>query len=770
MALALRAVRRGDRVTAPAGRARAWWWVPALGAVLAVVGPMLGPAGRQGAYAVAGFGAVAAIVAGVRRYRPARTRPWWLLAAAMGCGAAANTTWGIGFALGMSTSPGFTAVDVVYFGMYPLLTAAFATLPGRPRHASALSGITEAGLVLCTGSILAWVLLFDPYLHDRGTWSGGVSVLAYPVLDLFMVTMAVHLVFTVGRLTRAHVTLLLAAASLAVADTAYFVTMADGGSWSGTGVSAAGWLAAFALVAAAGLRPRLADGAEALISSRRTVALHLLLVVLGPAATAYSLFNAGGEPFDPFDIAVPLVGTAVSAVLLVLRLVQATAAAQRTAAEQAALQASMSHLALHDPLTGLPNRLLLDRRIDDALAAGTPGALLVLDLDGFKEVNDRFGHPVGDALLVTVAGQLRPLLDDGEVLARLGGDEFAILLPDAGPAKAARCGEAVLRTLRRPLPVAGHQLHVTASVGLRHLDPAAGTTGVLGDADLALYAAKAAGKDRVAAYDAALRERRLETARTVERLRTALDRDELDVHYQPIVDLGTGAAVAVEALVRWHPAGQAPIGPHRFIPIAEDSGLIVPLGERVLRRACRDAAAWHASHGISVTVNVSPRQLWETGFAAIVRDALDAARLPATALVLEITEGVFVRAGGQAEQAVAQLRELRREGVRVAIDDFGTGYSSLSYLRDLPIDTVKIDRSFVPDDADRPASGQAALVRAIVDLARGLDLTTVAEGVETPRQAELLRDLGCDRGQGYHWARPAPVAQIDAYLSQPVAA
>jgi diguanylate cyclase (GGDEF)-like protein len=768
MAFALRAARRA---AAPAAHARAWWCVPVLGAVLAVVAPFLGPAARQGAYAVAGFGAVAAIVAGVRRHRPARTRPWWLFGAAMACGAAANATWGIGFALGMSTSPGFTVVDVVYFSMYPLLTAAFAALPARAGDVSILDRVVEAGVVLCTGGILAWVLLFDPYLHDRGSWQGGASVLAYPVLDLLMVTMALQTVFTVGRLTRTHVRLLLAAAAMAVADTTYFVTMADGGDWSGSRLSTACWLAAFALIAAAGLQPGRGDGGpEAPISSRRTVSLYLLLVLLGPAATAYTLLPVSGERFDPVDLAVPLAGAALSAVLLVLRLVQATAAAQRTAAEQAALRASMSHLALHDPLTGLPNRLLLDRRIEDALAARTTGALLLLDLDGFKEVNDRFGHPVGDALLVTVADQLRPLLDDGEMLARLGGDEFAILLPSAGPAEAARCGEAVLRALRRPLAVAGHQLHVTASVGLRHLDPAAGTTGVLGDADLALYAAKAAGKDRVAAYDAAMRERRLATARTVERLRAALDGDELDVHYQPIVDLGSGAAVAVEALVRWHPAGEAPIGPHRFIPIAEDTGLIVPLGEWVLRRACRDAAGWHASHGLSVTVNVSPRQLWEPGFADVVRDALDAAGLPAAALVLEITEGVFVRAGGQADQAVAHLSELRLQGVRVAIDDFGTGYSSLSYLRDLPIDTVKIDRSFVPADAGRPASGQAALVRAIVDLARGLELTTVAEGVETAEQAELLRDLGCDRGQGYHWARPGPAAQVDAYLAQPVAA
>lgn len=268
MALALR------RAVVPPVLSRAWWAVPATGLLLAVVAPFLGPAARQGAYAVAGFGAVAAIAAGVRRHRPARALPWWLFAAAMACGAAANATWGLGFAAGLSTSPAFTVVDVVYFGMYPLLTAAFATLPGRDRDASVRDRVAEGGIVLCTGGILAWVLLFDPYLHDRGSWDAAASVLAYPVLDLVMVTMALQMVFTVGRLTRVHLRLLVAAAAMTVADTAYFVSMADGGDWPGSRTSAAGWLIAFALIAAAGLQPHRVGGEpEAPISSRRTVAL-----------------------------------------------------------------------------------------------------------------------------------------------------------------------------------------------------------------------------------------------------------------------------------------------------------------------------------------------------------------------------------------------------------------------------------------------------------------------------------------------------------------
>ncbi|MCO8270443.1 bifunctional diguanylate cyclase/phosphodiesterase [Actinoplanes sp. TRM 88003] len=415
----------------------------------------------------------------------------------------------------------------------------------------------------------------------------------------------------------------------------------------------------------------------------------------------------------------------------------------------------MRHQALHDSLTGLPHRSLLEEQLALVSAAGeSRGALMLLDLDGFKDVNDRLGHTIGDQLLVTVADRLRRLLGPGETLARPGGDEFAMLLPAAGAAEVKARADAVLATLRRPVEVTGHTLHVTGSIGVRRLEARAGADELLSDADLALYAAKAAGKDRYELFDPRLRREQAERIRMVERLRAALDADEFTVHYQPIVALRSGVSIGFEALVRWTPPEQAPVGPDQFIPAAEDSGLIVGLGEWVLRRACAEAAPWHRRYGTTIAVNVSPRQLAEPSFAAVVRQALADSGLPPNALTIEITEGVLVRSGAQTELTLAHLSELRADGVRVAIDDFGTGYSSLAYLRDLPIDILKIDKSFMPDDPTD--AQQAALVRAVVDLARSLGLTTVAEGVETAHHAELLRTLGCDRGQGWLFGRPGP--------------
>jgi EAL domain-containing protein (putative c-di-GMP-specific phosphodiesterase class I) len=283
---------------------------------------------------------------------------------------------------------------------------------------------------------------------------------------------------------------------------------------------------------------------------------------------------------------------------------------------------------------------------------------------------------------------------------------------------------------------------------------------LLSDADLALYAAKAGGKDRYEIFDPRLRQDQADRIRMVETLRQGLEAAEFTVHYQPIVTLRGGASVGFEALVRWTPPGRPPIGPDRFIPAAEDSGLIVALGEWVLRQACTDAAAWHRAYGTTIAVNVSPRQLAEPAFADSVRRVLAETGLPASALTLEITEGVLVRSGAHTELTLAHLTALRAEGVKVAIDDFGTGYSSLAYLRDLPIDILKIDRSFMP--ADTTDAQQGALVRAVVDLARSLRLITVAEGVETAHHAELLRTLGCDRAQGWLFGRPGPAAA--AYL------
>ena len=350
----------------------------------------------------------------------------------------------------------------------------------------------------------------------------------------------------------------------------------------------------------------------------------------------------------------------------------------------------------------------------------------------------------------------------------MAGDEFAVLLEDIEPEQANAVAQHILSAIRRPFDVSAGQAVVTASVGLLLVDTVASQTTVsaaLRDADLALATAKRSGKDRVLTFTAAMRQSRLGHSRMIAGLRRALTSGELSVHYQPIVDLATQRIQAVEALVRWMPPDGPPVPPSEFIPVAEESGLIRDIGEWVLRRACQDARAWYTRSGVAVSVNVSGRQLVDPGFAELVIDALTDAGLPGSALIVELTETSLI-ATATVATAAAQLDKVRQRGVRVAIDDFGTGYSSLSYLAQLPVDILKIDRSFTRH-GERIDFGpdEWPFARAIIALGHGLKLTTVAEGIETVEQARALRELRCQLAQGHLFSWPLPPAGIDALLA-----
>jgi diguanylate cyclase (GGDEF)-like protein len=433
----------------------------------------------------------------------------------------------------------------------------------------------------------------------------------------------------------------------------------------------------------------------------------------------------------------------------------------------------LSWLAHNDALTGLANRhqfrlrlaSLLNREAsEDALREGPSGAgagslaVLCLDLDHFKAVNDRLGHAAGDALLQSVANRLRGVARRTDLVARLGGDEFAILLPDTAAEDAERFAQRLLEALRQSCTVEGLRLSAQASIGMA-LAPRDGSDvdTLVNHADLALYAVKAGGRNGWRAYTPDMTESSRRRVQLEMALRGAIERDELHLVFQPQARLGDWSLAGCEALLRWRHPELGLVSPVEFIPVAEDAGMMRSIGDWVLTEACRQAASW--AQPLVVSVNVSPRQALGAGFVERVRAALAAARLPPTRLELEITESVFL---DESPATLDALRRLRGDGVRIALDDFGTGYSALSYLRAFPFDTLKIDRSFIGgmttcDDA-------RVIVKMILGLAHTLNMQTVAEGVEDAMQAQLLKRHGCELLQGYLLSRPLPADELSLFL------
>jgi diguanylate cyclase (GGDEF)-like protein len=423
------------------------------------------------------------------------------------------------------------------------------------------------------------------------------------------------------------------------------------------------------------------------------------------------------------------------------------------------------HQAFHDSLTGLANRVLFQDRLVHALAVGqrhhAAATVLFIDIDGFKTVNDSLGHAAGDVLLAAVAGRLRACVRPADTVARLGGDEFAILLENArGSRQAATLAKRVLTELRAPFEIDGRTVRVSASIGIAiGSDPG---EDLLRNADLAMYRAKGAGKDRFEVFQPEMHAALVDRLALETDLRHAVEHEQLVLHYQPIVDMATGEVAALEALVRWNHPVRGLVPPCDFIPLAEETDLIVPIGAWVLREACRQGARWRASHGpVTVTVNLSGAQLQDPRLIREVVAALEASGHDPRDLILEITETVLMR---DTKDTMSKLRRLKGLGVRLAVDDFGTGYSSLEYLRGFPLDVLKVAKSFV-DGLSGAAEG-LALARAIIELGESFDLTVVGEGIEEPEQRDRLRELGCRLGQGFLFARPAEADAIDAILTE----
>ena len=704
-----------------------------------------------------------------RRSSGRQRNAWWLLTGAA-------VSWGLGQAawtwfevVRQQPSPYPGPADVGFVAAVPCLFAGVLLFPSSGLRTLGRARAVLDGLLIAGGLFFASYGTFLGVVLDaaEGGLHNQVLALVYPGSDL--VILAVVLAAIAKRTRRLAGPLPLVAfgvLSLTVADSAFAYSTALGVD-SGPSLTSPFWPLGFALLALAALVP-VSDVPEAVEFTGGPLITTLALPYV-PLALALVTFAARASSGLGFDGILGVTG-AVTGFLLMLRQGvtvmenrDLTRHLESTVAELQAREGDLEFQAFHDPLTRLANRALfrdrlghaLDQRRDDLVA------VLFVDLDDFKTVNDSLGHEAGDHLLAAVGERLRACVRLGDTVARIGGDEFAVLVEgEQAAVDAAHLGRRVLAALEVPFPIAGRNLRVRASIGI-----ATGTHGsgesVLQDADLAMYAAKANGKGRIEQFEHSMRTTAVDRLELGGDIHGAVGAGQMRVHLQPIVNLTTLEVEGHEALVRWQHPERGLLGPAAFLPIAEETGAIVPIGWWVLEQACSQAQTW--SEGL-ITVNMATLQVTDPNLIATVAAILARTGVDPARVVLELTESMLI----DADDLVPRLEALRELGLHLAIDDFGTGYSSLSYLTRLPVDIVKIDRSFVERLGGPPSD--EVLVRAVVHLARSLGLRSVGEGVETVAQLERLQAFGCDSAQGYLFGRPQTEPVFDLSFSEPLRA
>ncbi|NND75328.1 MAG: GNAT family N-acetyltransferase [Ilumatobacter sp.] len=704
-----------------------------------------------------GLSAVIAVLFGIWRNQPTNKKAWYLIAGSLASFLTADIVYYVLEII--HNEPPFPSIaDAFYLGMYPVMILGMLSLlrtvsPGRD-----MAGLIDATLVAVATFAVLGILVMDTYITDADvTLLERLISIAYPVMDVALVAVAARLMAAVHLKQRTFVFMTIALLSLLVADTLYGV-LGIAGTFTTGGPADAFWLGFYVLIATGALHPSMGDNLAARDSNLATITkprLGLLFLVV----TAVPLIDLlWGEPFDKL---LTTVASMIMFSLVLVRLMGLMSVVQHK-------EKQARHDARHDALTGLANRVLFGERVESFVNQRKDGVVSVLfvDLDDFKFINDSLGHHVGDELLVAVAARLEDCVRTNDVVARLSGDEFAVLLESAVDRQdAVAVAQRVQDSLEDPVIIDDREIMISASVGIaveRRSNIERAET-ILRAADVAMYRAKSKGKGRFEFFEQGMHLEAIERLDLKTDLQVALERGQFELNYQPIVDMNTEKVRSVEALIRWNHPTRGYVLPDRFINLAEQTGQIVPIGRWVLREACNQVMRWRKEHPDTapkgVAVNLSVRQLHDPKLLEDVADALSVSGLEPQALTLEITESMLIEETDRGSRALDQLKAMK---VKIAIDDFGTGYSSLSYLRRFPVDTIKIDKSFVAEMETSPTS--VALVRAVIDLAHSLEVATVAEGIETEDQKLQLSGLNCTYGQGYYFSRPMSAGAIDEKL------
>ena len=761
---------------------RAWIGFLALGGLMICV-YFLGAGGLVPTVLYEALGALSAVAiwVGIRIHRPEHPGPWLLLAGGTLLFFAGDAIYSFYmFALGVDV-PWPSLADPVFLVGYVLIVGGLLRMVRIRSNGHDRAGLLDSLVVSTALGSLLWIMTVSPYATDPSlTGLEKIVSMSYPLSDLVLLAVVIRLLLSMGRRTPANLLLASGFVLLFVADVFYAVQSLTGTYLGSGGLTTDGfWLASYALTGAAALHPSMARMFEPVPGAKAAVTRTRMVVVVGSFLFIPLLLGIQSLLGQDLQVGVVVIASATLTILLFARVEglmkdirskvtqletqQVTLEASLTEREELAEQ--LHYQAFHDPLTGIANRDLFLDRLRHWMSRrkeGQSAALIFLDLDDFKSINDGYSHETGDSVLRQTAARLRDALRPEDTVGRFGGDEFVILVEDSAPIAAECVARRLLAVVGEPLEIEGVLLTIHASVGIALEEGETDPSEFLHKADLAMYKAKAAGKSRYAFSDPmdskkAIRKRLISTE-----LPVALAADRIAIHYQPIVDLATGKIEGVEALSRWHHSDLGMVPPLEFIPVVEESDMILKFDLHVIDRAIRQLAQWSQNDPrmseLKMSVNLSTRSLEDPNLTAGFADLLNDSGIPGRRVVVEVTETSILKA-----HLIEQVWSLKSLGVRIALDDFGTGYSSLAHLRDLPVDILKIDRSFVQD---LPEARTEELIAAIYEMAGRFSIAIVAEGIEEPAQLRSLQKAGRGSGQGFLLARPAPAEKMLPILTE----